>query len=116
MVDGQNYASKKPLVHVTYLVTNDSDSGNVNYWALDQYTQTLNIWATTTPNVYAVNATDVGLACTFSGATSPNSVSITQSYDECATMSGGYNRQLTTSMPAANTMQTTLGSGIINIG
>jgi len=37
-------AGTQEILNITYLVTDDEDSGNVGYWALDNYTKTLQVW------------------------------------------------------------------------
>jgi hypothetical protein len=109
------------IIHASYVVKNDADSGYSNgYWALDNFTQTLTVWKTTTPapgseSVYQVNVTDVGTWCTFAGSPSPNA-GTAQPYGECGVMTGGYDGNLTTGITPVNTPQTTIGDGVILAG
>ena len=59
------------VVNVTYKVTNDEDSGNAGYWALDSYNKQLQVWQT------------------FAGALSPGS-GVTQTRDASGLFEGGY--------------------------
>ena len=105
-----------PLIHVTYLVTNDADGANSGgYWALDNYTQTLTVYQTTTSGVYNVTVSDFGTWCTYPGVQSPEK-GVLQTAGECGVISGGYGGNLTTSVRPVNTMQTTFGNGVLNMG
>ena len=57
----------KLMVNITYKVTNDEDSGNVGYWALDGYNKQVQVWMTSTNNCYAI-AMYEGKWQTFAGA------------------------------------------------
>ncbi len=47
-------ADAKLVVNVTLKVTNDEDSGNVGYWALDSYNKHIQVWMTPDNVCYAV--------------------------------------------------------------
>jgi hypothetical protein len=78
------------VVNVNYKVTNDEDSGNVGYWALDNYNRHLQVWQD--PNdsryFYSIARYD-GKWNTFAGALSPGAGK-TESKDAAGTMHGGY--------------------------
>ncbi len=65
------YAST-PIIQTTYQVSNVLDVGYMpnssspwQFWALDNYTETLTVWSNlTVPGTYAVNVTDIGQWCT----------------------------------------------------
>jgi hypothetical protein len=57
-------------LNITYKVMNDEDSGNVGYWALDNYTKQVQVWQVPDGSFYAI-ATYEGKWNTFAGALSP---------------------------------------------
>jgi len=60
------------VLDISYLVTNDEDSGFVGYWALDSYLKTAQVWQdpNNAQNFYVI-ATYTGIFQTFKGALSP---------------------------------------------
>jgi hypothetical protein len=55
---------------IAYLVTNDEDSGIPGYWALDNYTKTLQVWQLADGSYYGIGGYS-GTWQTFAGALSP---------------------------------------------
>ncbi len=58
------------IINVTMKVTNDEDSGNLGYWALDNYQKHITVWQTG-PNTFNANVTYAGTWQTFAGTLSP---------------------------------------------
>lgn len=80
----------KLIVNITYKVTNDEDSGNLGYWALDSYNKHVQIWQDPSdPNLFYVIARYDGSWNTFSGASSPG-YGKPESRDAAGTFQGGY--------------------------
>ena len=102
-----------PLVNATMKVINDEDSGNVGYWALDNYTKSITAWQTD-PNSYFANVIYNGTWCTFKGALSPGK-GIVEPANGCGIMNGGYTA--TFNANTFNSLATTTGSiGTFNFG
>lgn len=78
----------KLVVDVTYKVINDEDSGNVGYWALEDYNRQLQVWQVPDGSFYAVGKYN-GKWQTFEKALSPGTGAV-QSKDASGTMQGGY--------------------------
>ncbi len=78
----------KLVLNITYKVTNDEDSGNVGYWALDSYNKSLQVWQVPDGTFYAV-AKYTGKWQTFAGALSPG-VGTAFTKDGQGTFEGGY--------------------------
>ena len=57
-------------LNITYKITNDEDSGNVGYWALDNYNKSVQVWQVPDGSFYAI-AKYEGKWNTFAGALSP---------------------------------------------
>ena len=75
-------------LNVTYKITNDEDSGNVGYWALDNYNKSVKVWQVPDGSFYAV-AKYEGKWNTVAGALSPGAgTAFTQ--DGSGTFHGGY--------------------------
>ena len=81
-------AGSKLVLDITYKVTNDEDSGNVGYWALESYNKHIQVWQTPDGTFYAV-ARYTGKWQTFAGALSPGS-GLAESSDASGTLEGGY--------------------------
>jgi len=78
------------VLDISYIVTNDEDSGFVGYWALDTYLKTVQVWQD--PNVltnFYVIATYLGLFQTFKGALSPEAGTL-EPCNGIGVMQGGY--------------------------
>lgn len=81
-------AGSSLVLNITYNVTNDEDSGNAGYWALDNYNKTIQVWQAPDGTFYAV-ARYAGKWQTFAGAMSPGAgVPITK--DASGTFEGGW--------------------------
>lgn len=76
------------VVDVTYKVTNDEDSGNFGYWALDDYNKHVQVWQVPDGTFYVVARYAVQWQ-TFAGAKSPGA-GVTQTKDASGTFEGGY--------------------------
>lgn len=76
------------ILNINYKVTNDEDSGNVGYWALDNYNKHVQVWQSPTGTFYAVTRYN-GNWNTFAGAQSPGAGTL-QSKDASGTFQGGY--------------------------
>lgn len=76
------------VLNITMKVTNDEDSGNVGYWALDDYNKSVQVWQTPGGSFYAVVRYE-GKWRTFAGALSPGA-GLVQSKDASGTFEGGY--------------------------
>ena len=104
-----------PVVHATYVIHNDADSGANGYWALDNFTAQVTIWKTGA-DTYQVNMTNTGIWCTFAGSPTPGVPAATQTAPECGSMEGGYDGNLTTSVPLVNASTTTLPGSPFDAG
>jgi hypothetical protein len=91
-----------PVLSVSYQQINDEDSGNVGYWALEDLTKTITVWATSTPNNYVAHVGYSGPFCTFAGAKSPGA-GVTQPSDGCGTMVGALDATFTSPTGPAST-------------
>jgi len=76
------------VLNITLKVTNDEDSGNVGYWALDNYNRVVQVWQAPDGSFYAV-ARYIGKWQTFKGALSPGT-GVEQGNDGEGTFEGGY--------------------------
>jgi hypothetical protein len=76
------------VLNIVYKVTNDEDSGNVGYWALDNYNKHVQVWLTPDGTFYAI-ARYEGKWQTFAGALSPG-YGVAQSKDASGAFEGGY--------------------------
>lgn len=81
-------AGAKLVLNITMKVVNDEDSGNVGYWALDNYEKHVMVWQKTDGTFLAVVGY-TGKWNTFAGALSPGS-GVPESKDASGTMNGGY--------------------------
>lgn len=81
------------VLNITHKVTNDEDSGNVGYWALDNYNKHVQIWEVPDGSFYVV-ARYTGRWKTFAGALSPGA-GVPQSKDASGTFQGGYTATIT---------------------
>ncbi len=77
------------VLNVTYKVVNDEDSGNVGYWALDNYNKQLQVWQGPDGVTFYVVGRYAGQWQTFEGALSPGT-GIEESSDGAGTFAGGY--------------------------
>ena len=65
------------VLNVSAKITNDPDSGNAGYWALDNLTRNIKVWQSAIPmnalssNSYIAQINDNGIVTTFAGAMSP---------------------------------------------
>lgn len=76
------------VVNITHKVTNDEDSGNVGYWAIDNYKKHVQVWQVPDGTFYVVSSYS-GKWMTFAGALSPG-LGVVQSKDGRGTFQGGY--------------------------
>jgi hypothetical protein len=76
------------ILNITYKVTNDEDSGNVGYWALDSYNKQLQVWKVPDGSFYAIGKYE-GKWQTFAGAMSPGA-GVVLTKDGSGTFKGGY--------------------------
>jgi len=81
-------AGSKLVININYKVTNDEDSGNVGYWALDNYNKQVKVWQVPDGSYYTV-AKYIGKWQTFAGALSPG-IGTPQTNDASGSMQGGY--------------------------
>ena len=84
--------SAQPIINVRMFVTNDEDSGNVGYWALDTYQKSIYVWQmppTGPGTTFCALVQYSGDWQTFAGALSPEN-GVTQPNDGNGPMSGGY--------------------------
>ncbi len=85
-------ANAQTIKNVTMSVTNDEDSGNVGYWALDNYTKNINVTGPTnfdSGGSYSATLTYTGTWQTFQGALSPG-FGVPEGADASGPFSGGY--------------------------
>jgi len=83
----------KLVLNITYKVTNDEDSGNFSYWALDNYNESVQVWQTPDGSFYSI-AKYSGKWQTFTGALSPGT-GVAQASDATGTFEGGQVRTFT---------------------
>lgn len=76
------------VINITYKVANDEDSGNVGYWALDNYNRLFQVWQLPDGSFYASGNYN-GKWQTFAGARSPG-FGFVQGADATGTMHGGW--------------------------
>jgi len=76
------------VLNINHKVINDEDSGNVGYWALDNYNKHVQVWEAPDGTFYVV-ARYAGKWYTFEGALSPGA-GIVQSKNASGTFEGGY--------------------------
>lgn len=76
------------VLNINYKVTNDEDSGFAGYWALDNYSKTLQVWQAPDNSFYAV-VRYAGKWQTFAGAKSPQN-GVIETSDASGTFEGGY--------------------------
>ena len=81
------------LVNVTMTIIADEDSGNKNYWALDNFTQSIAVWrepnGTYLNDTYFIVGLDQGTWQTFAGVGSPQR-GLGEAFDGSGSMSGGF--------------------------
>jgi len=78
------------VLNIVHKVTNDEDSGNLGYWALDNYNRHIQVWQDPTePTMFYAVARYDGKWKTFAGALSPGA-GVEQSKDAFGTFHGGY--------------------------
>jgi hypothetical protein len=78
----------KLILDISLKVTNDEDSGNFSYWALDNYSKKVQVWKVPDGSFYAVVRYD-GKWQTFASALSPGAGKI-EAKDASGTFAGGY--------------------------
>lgn len=78
------------VLNVRWTVKNDEDSGLSGYWALDYYTNSLEVWQLSNGNFYAEKIYS-GNFQTPQGAVSPGTQAGDQNTSVFGTMYGGYN-------------------------
>ena len=76
------------VLNIKHKVTNDEDSGNVGYWALDNYERHVKVWRTSDGNFYVVTEYE-GTWQTFTDALSPG-IGATESKNASGCIVGGY--------------------------
>ncbi len=76
------------VLNIKHKVVNDEDSGNVGYWALDNYNRQIKVWKLPDGTFY-VRTKYEGKWKTFAGALSPGSGAV-QSKDASGGFKGGY--------------------------
>ncbi len=86
------------VLDITHKVINDEDSGNVGYWAIDNYNKHVKVWKLPDGTFYA-RASYEGKWKTFKGVPSPGA-GISASRDASGEFEGGYTATFTA---AANT-------------
>jgi len=97
------------ILNIIYKVTNDEDSGNVGYWALDNYNKQVQVWQVPDGSFYAV-ARYEGKWQTFEGALSPG-LGEPQSSDASGTFEGGYTATFTgTFTPGSQEIRGNIGT------
>jgi hypothetical protein len=97
------------VLNITHKVINDEDSGNVGYWALDNYNKHVQVWQTPDGTFYVV-ARYTGNWKTFAGALSPGD-GVLQSKDASGTFEGGYTATFTgTFDPGTNKTNGNIGT------
>lgn len=96
-------------------VTNDEDSGNVGYWALDNYTKHVQVWENSAGTQFYVAGTYHGTWQTFSGASSPEN-GTTEPSNGKGSITGGYIGTLAGSMLASPTEPTHGSVGTYDFG
>lgn len=80
----------KLVLNIVHKVTNDEDSGNVGYWALDNYNRHIQVWQDSTePTIFYVVARYDGKWQTFAGTLSPGA-GVLQSKNATGTFHGRY--------------------------
>ncbi len=81
----------KPVVNVVQKVVNDVDSGQAgNYWAFDNLTRQIQVWATSTTGEYCAEVSYQGKFDSQAGQISPGNTG-TLNGSEDGTFQGGYN-------------------------
>ncbi|MHB8511963.1 MAG: hypothetical protein ACYDCC_07240 [Actinomycetota bacterium] len=88
------------VVDVVMITQNDEDSGNVGYWALDNYPKHVQVWQS--GSSFYVDVLYAGTWQTFAGALSPGS-GVAETQDATGPFFGGYVATLTGSMLAKPT-------------
>jgi hypothetical protein len=78
----------KLILNIALKVTNDEDSGNVGYWALDDYNKKVQVWQVSDGSFYSVVRYE-GKWQTFATALSPGA-GLSQANDASGTFEGGY--------------------------
>ena len=99
-----------PIVNVTQQVRNDVDSGFGGYWAFDDFSRKIQVWATSEADVYCATVSYQGQFSSdaFAGDTSPGTTGILTG-DERGTFEGGYTGTIT-GTPLATPLWPTHGS------
>jgi hypothetical protein len=109
--------STTPIITVTMQVSNDEDSGNVGYWALDNYQKQIAVWENptiTTPTFCAL-VTYTGTWKTFAGALSPQN-GVPELRGGSGDMNGGYVATFTATLMPTPTKPVSGFIGAFNLG
>ena len=94
LADGDEIPDGSVLVlNINHKVVNDEDSGNVGYWALDNYNRQIKVWELPDGSFY-VRTKYEGKWQTFEGAKSPGA-GVVQSKDASGEFKGGYTATFT---------------------
>ncbi len=84
-----------PIVNVAQSIKNDADSGQAgNYWGFDTFTRTIQLWKTSTSNVFCAVVRYQGSFVAEKGQTSPGNTGVL-SGDERGPIQGGYAAAIT---------------------
>lgn len=81
------------VLNIKHKVTNDEDSGNAGYWALDNYNKHIKVWQLLDGTFYVVVKYE-GKWNTFKGALSPGA-GVAESKDASGEFEGGYTATFT---------------------
>lgn len=85
----------KPVVNVVQKIVNDVDSGQAsNYWAFDNLTRQIQVWATNTIGEYCAEVSYQGKFDSQTGQTSPGNTGPLDGTED-GTFHGGYNTTIT---------------------
>lgn len=103
------------VINAVMTVRNDEDTGLIGYWALDNYTKHIQVWANPSGSQFYVAAFYHGTWQTFAGAQSPDS-GVTEVADGTGSISGGYVGTMTGAMLNSPTEPTMGTVGIYNFG
>jgi|GEM_PF-1216902 len=92
------------VIDVTEKIINDADSGNTNYWALDAYTRTIDVWNVGSDQ-YCATVTYNGTFAAVAGQQSPDTTATTGgilSGYETGTMKGSAQELITGPLDVSN--------------
>lgn len=95
-----------PIISVAQNIKNSADSGQAgNYWALDDFSRTIQVWATSNPDTYCAVVSYKGNFAGIAGQTSPGNTSVLTG-KERGPIHGGYRAIITGSLLAQPLWQT----------